>query len=129
MTLLFDLHKALYFRFKSVMVLIEGESEITHVSSILLLTLFQLCLIFLFILVSNYVGTPFADFSGDFEGKIIAAMSTLMLVIINLATLREKKLYGNSIFIRGKKPTFVTDSFIVLVIFSMVIFSYLNDQL
>lgn len=129
MTLLFDLNKALYLRFRSLMVLIEGESEITHVSSVLLLSLFHLCVFFMVILVFNYAGIPFAKFSGDFLGKILAVFSTLMLVAVNLAVLRGRIECLDSIFIKGEKPTFVTDFFIVTVIFLMVVFSYLNDHL
>ncbi|GAA6206692.1 hypothetical protein NBRC116600_34900 [Thalassotalea sp. SU-HH00458] len=126
MILFGDLNKALYFRFKLIMIFIEGESEITHVSSVLLLSLFQLCLIFLIMLFLNYFNIPFVTFSGGIEGKIIAVTFILMLVVANLITLKVRDFHGDSIFIKEKKPTLATDIFILLVIILIVFFSYIN---
>jgi hypothetical protein len=79
MTWFINLNKALYFRSKAFVMMLEGESEITHISSILLMTLFHLCIIFLFILILKYINLPLVQFSGDLLGEIYVFIFSLGL--------------------------------------------------
>lgn len=129
MNVIANLYRAIFLRFKLIMVYFEGENRSTHISGIMLYSIFQIGVVFLFMLMLRYLGGFHLTFPNTISGKLMAVVFSLIIVAVNSSFLKREFINKDSIFIKENKPTLVTDVFIVIVIFLMVVFSYLNDHL
>jgi hypothetical protein len=127
MKIFINLNSAIYFRFKKIIILVEGENGITHISSILLLSIFHMCLFFLLMLVCHYSGIEFFKFPNGNFGKVIAVIFTFTLIGTNLILLKNvDSNYSDSIFVKNNEPTLFTDLIIIFVILLIIIFARLD---
>ena len=128
MIVISNLYRAIFLRFKLIMVYFEGENRSTHISGIMLYSIFQMVVVFLFMLMIRYLGVLHITFPNTIGGKLIAVVFSLIIVAINSYFLKKEFIYKDSVFVKENKPTLVTDVFIIIVICLMVSFAYLNDH-
>ena len=120
---------AIYFRFRTIMVYCEGETQITHSSALILMSIFHICVLFLITLVSKYFNLYEMTSSGSNTGKFLAGLSMLVLIGLNFVLFRNPIRF----YVKNNSQTCINryrlfgDIFIVVVIIGVILFAYMND--
>jgi hypothetical protein len=125
-----ELYEKLYYRFYCIMEKIEGESSITHLSALMLMTIFQITIfLLLYVILTQWIGIEYYV-SGSSEGKIMALASTFFALFVNSLYFRKNS-YRN-IIIREKqidynRSALYFDVFIFTIILLIATFSVFYD--